>query len=64
MTMQTIQPEEFQLDMETAIRVEGIQNWIQDLLKIQEVPVNGFPETMLRMVDAKTGAVFLIARIQ
>lgn len=49
------------MDMSGALMVEGIENWIQGLLQIEELDVNG-QGAFLRVVDSKTKAEFLIKR--
>jgi len=50
------------IDTEDAFLVEGIEEWIQQLLPISELNVED--GTFLRMKDLKTNAIFLIRRIE
>lgn len=44
-----------------ALMVEGLEDWILTLLPLQNAEG---PFAAIRMVDSKTGAVFLIARVE
>ena len=46
-----------------AFLVEGIEEWIQTLLPIQEVNEKNEYDA-IRMIDSKTGAMFAIVRLK
>lgn len=58
-----LEPLVLQVDNSSAFRVEGIENWIQTLIPVQEPNFNN-EYTAIRMVDPKTGALFAIARLE
>lgn len=58
-----IHPEVLQVDNSSAFRVEGIENWIQTLIPMQEPNLENRYDA-IRMVDPKTGALFAVARLK
>ena len=47
-----------------AILVDGIEDWITGLLPLEEIKYLGDPVVALRMLDSKTGALFLVKRLK
>jgi len=47
------------VDTESALLVEGIEDWINSLL-----PIDSPEGDMLRMIDRKTKAIYIIRRIK
>jgi hypothetical protein len=46
-----------------ALMVEGIENWILGLVPLQETDKDSSVPEMIRLMDPKTKAVFLVSRI-
>ena len=47
----------------SAIRVEGIEEWIKTLISVQEVNEKNEYDA-IRMVDPKTGSLFAITKLK